>query len=278
MTSLGNCLREAKQKLSKVSDTAHIDAELLMLKVIHKERSFIFAHPEYEIDASEVRKFHALLERRLLGEPVAHLIEEREFWSLPLKVNKHTLIPRPDTEILVEKVLEFLPAESCRVLDLGTGTGAIALSIARERGDCEVVAVDVVAEAVALAKENAENLKIKNVSILKSDWFSVVEGKFACIVSNPPYIDAQDEHLNVGDVRFEPHSALVAENQGFSDIELIVHQAKQYLLPEGGLFIEHGWQQGKNVREIFCNSGYQDVTTYQDYGGNERVTYGKWVK
>lgn len=275
MMRLGDCLREAKLKLACVSESANIDADLLMLKVIQKDRAFLFARPEFQLDDHAYGHFSQLLDRRLAGEPIAHIIEEKEFWSLPLKVNKHTLIPRPDTEVLVEKVLEFLPTESCRVLDLGTGSGAIALAIAKERDDCELTAVDVVAEAVELAKENATRLQITNISVFQSNWFSSVEGMFRCIVSNPPYINSSDEHLNMGDVRFEPRTALIAENEGYSDIELIVEQAKKYLMPEGGLFIEHGWQQGENVRDIFSQAGFLAVATYQDYGGNDRVTFGR---
>lgn len=271
---LGEYLREAKQALAELSDSASIDAELLMSHTIKKDRVFMFAHPEFQLSEHDAELFSKLVARREKGEPIAHIIQEKEFWSLPLKVNSHTLIPRPDTEVLVEKVLEFLPKQAVHVLDLGTGTGAIALAIAKERPDCTITAVDVIPEAVSLAKENANNLGIKNVVIGQSSWFSSVQGMYSCIVSNPPYIDDADAHLNEGDVRFEPRSALVAGNHGFADIELIADQAKQYLLPGGGLFLEHGWKQGERVRQILANAGFRDVATCQDYGGNDRVTFG----
>ncbi|VDZ78563.1 HemK protein [Salmonella bongori] len=187
-----------------------------------------------------------------------------------------TLIPRPDTECLVEQALARLPAKKCHILDLGTGTGAIALALASERPDCDVTAVDRMPDAVALARRNAEHLAIRNVRILQSYWFSALPGqRFDMIVSNPPYIDAQDPHLAEGDVRFEPLSALVADANGMADIIHIIDHARQVLTPGGYLLLEHGWQQGDAVRAAFQQAGYSDVETCRDYGGNERVTCGR---
>lgn len=194
---------------------------------------------------------------------------------MPLFVSPATLIPRPDTECLVEQALARLPTTPCRILDLGTGTGAIALALASERPDCEVTAVDRMPDAVALAQRNAAHLAINNVHILQSDWFSALPGQqFAMIVSNPPYIDEQDPHLAQGDVRFEPLSALVAGDCGMADIVHIIEQSRTRLEAGGFLLIEHGWQQGAVVRDAFNRAGYQAVETCRDYGDNERLTLG----
>lgn len=269
-------LREAISQLQE-SDSPRRDAEILLEYVTGKGRTWILAFGETELTDAQRQQLAALLARRRRGEPIAHLIGEREFWSLPLFVSPATLIPRPDTECLVEQALARLPAASCRILDLGTGTGAIALALASERPDCDVTAVDRMPEAVALAQRNATRHAITNVRILQSDWFSALAGnQFEMIVSNPPYIDEQDPHLSQGDVRFEPLTALVAGDQGMADIKHIIERARAVLMPEGMLLLEHGWQQGTAVRDAFVRAGYHDVETCRDYGDNERVTLGRW--
>lgn len=269
-------LREAISQLQE-SDSPRRDAEILLEYVTGKGRTWILAFGETELTDAQRQHLAALLARRRRGEPIAHLIGEREFWSLPLFVSPATLIPRPDTECLVEQALARLPAASCRILDLGTGTGAIALALASERPDCDVTAVDRMPEAVALAQRNATRHAITNVRILQSDWFSALAGKqFEMIVSNPPYIDEQDPHLSQGDVRFEPLTALVAGDHGMADIKHIIERARAVLMPEGMLLLEHGWQQGTAVRDAFVRAGYHDVETCRDYGDNERVTLGRW--
>lgn len=253
------------------------DAEVLLSFVTGKSRSWLMAFDETQLDAAQLAQLNALIARRARGEPVAHLTGEREFWSLPLTVSPVTLIPRPDTEILVEQALARLPDYAVDILDLGTGTGAVALAIASERPDCQVIGVDRVAEAVQLAQHNAQKLQIANAAFLRSDWFSALAGKkFALIVSNPPYIDAADAHLQQGDVRFEPLSALVADDQGLADIRHIAQAARHYLLPQGALLLEHGWQQGESVRTILSAHNYQAVATCQDYAGHDRVTAGNY--
>ncbi|SFU21019.1 [protein release factor]-glutamine N5-methyltransferase [Kosakonia arachidis] len=260
----------------QTSESPRRDAEILLGFVTGKTRTFILAFGETVLTSEQQLQLDALLARRALGEPVAHLVGEREFWSLPLFVSPVTLIPRPDTECLVEQALNRLPTSPCRILDLGTGTGAIALALASERPDCHVTAVDVVAEAVTLAQRNAEHLAMTNVNILQSCWFSALTGQqFTMIVSNPPYIDAQDPHLAQGDVRFEPQSALVAADHGLADLQTIICDARHFLLPGGWLLLEHGWQQGAAVRALFSQYGWQEVNTCRDYGGNERLTLGK---
>jgi len=268
-------LREAISQL-QTSESPRRDAEILLGFVTGKARTFILAFGETPLTDEQQEQLAALLARRVRGEPVAHLIGEREFWSLPLFVSPATLIPRPDTECLVEQALARLPATPCRILDLGTGTGAIALALASERPDCQVTAVDLIPEAVALAQRNAEHLGIRNIEIVQSRWFSALEGQtFSLIVSNPPYIDAQDPHLAQGDVRFEPLSALVAADNGLADLHTLIKDAPRYLLPQGWLLLEHGWQQGAAVREIFARYGWQQVETCRDYGDNERLTLGR---
>ena len=240
-------LREAINQL-QASESPRRDAEILLEHVTGKGRTYILAFGETHLTDEQREQLDALLARRRAGEPVAHLTGVREFWSLPLFVSPATLIPRPDTECLVEQALTRLPERPCRILDLGTGTGAIALALASERPDCDVTAVDRMPDAVALAKRNAQHLAIKNIHILQSDWFSALdEQQFAMIVSNPPYIDEQDPHLQQGDVRFEPLSALVAADSGMADIVHIIEQSRNALASGGFLLLEHGWQQGEGI-------------------------------
>ncbi|CBG88556.1 peptide chain release factor N(5)-glutamine methyltransferase [Citrobacter rodentium] len=270
-------LREAISQLQE-SDSPRRDAEILLEFVTGKTRTWILAFGETALTDTQQQQLATLLARRRRGEPIAHLTGVREFWSLPLFVSPATLIPRPDTECLVEQALARLPASPCRILDLGTGTGAIALALATERPDCVITAVDRMPDAVALAQRNAAHLAIGNVRILQSDWFSAVKGEqFDMIVSNPPYIDEQDPHLAEGDVRFEPLSALVAGDHGMADIVQIIAQARDFLSAGGFLLLEHGWQQGAAVREAFSRAGYQAVATCRDYGDNERITLGRWT-
>ena len=268
-------LRAAASELS-TSESPRRDAEILLEHVTGKARTYLLAFGETLLTPEQEAQLAALLARRKTGEPVAHLTGEREFWSLPLYVSAATLIPRPDTECLVEQALARLPDGPCRILDLGTGTGAIALALASERPDCQVTAVDVMPDAVALAQRNLARLGFSNVQINQSSWFSALaQHAFEMIVSNPPYIDEHDPHLSQGDVRFEPLTALVAANDGLADIEHIITTAREHLVPGGWLLLEHGWTQGAAVRALFSAAGYASVETCRDYGGNERLTLGK---
>ena len=268
-------LRAAASELS-TSESPRRDAEILLEHVTGKARTFILAFGETQLTPDQEQQLAALLARRKTGEPVAHLTGEREFWSLPLYVSAATLIPRPDTECLVEQALARLPSTACRILDLGTGTGAIALALASERPDCQVTAVDVMPDAVRLAQRNLERLGLRNVDILQSSWFSALsEKRFEMIVSNPPYIDEHDPHLSQGDVRFEPLTALVAANEGLADIEHIITTARDHLVSGGWLLLEHGWTQGAAVQALFRAAGYKNVETCRDYGDNDRLTLGK---
>jgi len=260
------------------SDSASLDASVLLCYVLDKQRSFLLTWPEKMLPVEDAEMFEAILQRRLHGEPIAYIVGEREFWSLPLQVAPSTLIPRSDTERLVEIALEKVPHIQGDILDLGTGTGAIALAIASELPQRKVWGVDVKEEARKLAESNALKLGIENTTFLSGDWFAPLEGEgqFALIVSNPPYIEKQDPHLAQGDVRFEPLSALVAEDNGLADIKYISEQALRFLLPDAWLMFEHGYDQGSSVRNILSALGYQSITTYKDYGENDRVTIGQF--
>lgn len=258
------------------SDSARLDLEVLLGHVIQKPRTWLYTWPEHELSESAQQQFDRLLARRRRGEPVAHLVGEREFWSLPLAVDASTLIPRPETELLVEVALELCPQAQRRVLDLGTGTGAIALALASERPGWQIVAAEKSPQAIALAERNRTALGFGNVQVVHSDWFAQVpQQQFDLIVSNPPYIDAADPHLAEGDVRFEPRSALVAERSGLADIAQIAAEALAYLAPEGWLLVEHGWQQAGPVRQLFSHAGLRQVSSRNDYAGRERLTLGR---
>ena len=269
-------LTQAIARLSQ-SESPRRDAEILLGHVTGKARTYILAFGETALTAAQAAELETLLSRRARGEPVAHLVGQREFWSLPLFVSPATLIPRPDTECLVEQTLARLPSVPCRILDLGTGTGAIALALASERPDCQVTAVDFMPDAVALAARNVEHLAIDNVAVLQSNWFSALAGQqFDTIVSNPPYIDETDPHLLQGDVRFEPKTALVAADGGLADLAYIIREGRRFLTPGGFMLLEHGWTQGEAVREIFHAAGYRNIATCRDYGDNERLTFGQY--
>lgn len=272
-------LARAKQQLIESgSDSPSLDAALLLCHVLQQPRSYLLTWPDKELDEPIVNAFDALLTRRSMGEPIAYIIGEREFWSLPLKVLPTTLIPRPDTERLVELALEKALINQAPILDLGTGTGAIALALASELPNHQLVGVDLRSEAVELAQTNRQRLAIDNVTFLQGSWFQPINDgmKFAVIVSNPPYIDEHDPHLVEGDVRFEPRSALVAADNGLADIKSITATARDYLIEDGWLLFEHGYQQGADVRAIFQQFGYQHIRTEVDYAGNDRVTLGQY--
>ncbi|WP_442805670.1 peptide chain release factor N(5)-glutamine methyltransferase [Testudinibacter sp. TR-2022] len=281
------------RRLLQHHDCAKLEALMLLQHLSGKSRSFILAFGETLLSMAEIQQLTALLLRRLQGEPMAYILGEREFWNLTLKVSEHTLIPRPDTEILVEQALALAAeritqsaVKAYHILDLGTGTGAIALALAKTlqqqfslHCNIHVTGLDKIPQAVELAKENQQLNGIENVTFLVSDWFSELapESQFDMIVSNPPYIDQTDPHLARGDVRFEPLTALVAEQQGLADLNQIIQQAKPYLRPGGWLLLEHGWQQGQQVRSLFTKNAWQQVETVKDYADNDRVTLAQLV-
>lgn len=259
------------------SDSAALDAELLLCHCLGKDRTYIYTWPEHDVTVAQEQQFRALIERRQHGEPVAYLLGQRDFWSFTLAVDNSTLIPRPDTERLVEVALE-LPISACaNVLDLGTGTGAIALALASECPQWHVLGVDIADAAVALAQRNATALALNNVEFVQSDWFAhIAAQQFDLIVSNPPYIDAADPHLAQGDVRFEPRRALVAADHGLAALTAITTGAQPYLKSGAWLLFEHGFEQGPALRTLLSQHGFDSICSWNDLGGRERVTGGRW--
>lgn len=259
------------------SPTARLDAELLLAAALNKPRSYLHTWPEREPAPEQLQTFTAWLARRQQGEPVAYILGRQGFWSLDLEVAAHTLIPRADTELLVETALQLVPATALRVLDLGAGSGAIALALAAERPLWQVLGVDRVEEAVALAERNRQRLLLDNAGFVPSHWFQALTGqRFALIVSNPPYIAAGDAHLQQGDVRFEPDSALVAGVDGLDDIRQIIRQAPDYLEHAGWLVLEHGFDQAETVRGLLAARGFSGVESRLDLGGHQRISLGQW--
>lgn len=264
--------------------TARIEIQCLLQYVLGVPRAYLLAHPEQRLSTVQQAAYDSLLHRRQQSEPLAYILGEREFFSLTFKVTPDTLIPRPETELLVELALRQIPQPFpspkgrggiFRVLDLGTGSGAIALSIAHTRPDIEVLAVDASIPALAVARENAQRLGITNASFLQSDWFHALgDQSFNLIVSNPPYVAAGDEHLTRGDVRFEPLPALASGADGLDDIRQIIGQAGNFLENQGWLLLEHGYDQGAAVRDLLHQNGFAEVFSEKDIAGIERVSGG----
>jgi release factor glutamine methyltransferase len=270
-------LRDARTRLA--GDDAGREAELLLCHVLERPRSWLFAHDDAIPGAAQASQFRSLVDARVSGQPIAHLLGRRGFWTLDLEVGPATLIPRPETERLVEIALALIPAAiPARIADLGTGSGAIALAIASERPQAQVVAVDASDAALQVAARNVTRLGMRNVELRSGDWFAPLAGeRFAVIVSNPPYIANQDPHLDQGDLRFEPRSALASGVDGLDDIRRIAVAAPAHLHPGGWLLVEHGWEQGAAVRGLFEHAGLLEVSSYCDIEGRERVTGGRRV-
>jgi release factor glutamine methyltransferase len=259
-------------------DEARVDADELLRHVLGKDGAWVFAHGDEALAPDAVERLAALVAARAAGRPVAYLTGRRGFWRFDLEVTPDTLIPRADTECLVEQALARLPVDrTLRLLDLGTGTGAIALALAFERPRANVVAVDLSPGAAAVARRNAERLRLADrVAVREGGWFAPVAGeRFDLIVSNPPYIEQDDPHLAAGDLRFEPRSALTSGADGLDDLRIIVAAAPGHLLPAGWLLVEHGWHQGAAVRALFEAAGFIDIGTERDLEGRDRVTRGR---
>jgi len=265
----------AREKLAG-SPSARFDAEILMAHVLESKRSFLYANPELELPYNRSEAFKKLVRQRAAGQPVAYLTETAEFWSLPLRVTPAVLIPRPDTECLVEAALAKIPAQAgWRIADLGTGSGAIALAIASERPRCEIHATDISPASIDIAGENAGRLGLGHIHLHCGSWHEPLTGKFQVIVSNPPYIDADDPHLEQGDLRFEPRAALTPGSDGMSAIRSISRCIGSILDGGGWLLFEHGWQQAADTRKVMEDAGFIQIETLRDLQGHERVTLGQ---
>lgn len=273
---MANVLRLAQAALTTISQTPGLDAELLLCRALRRERSYLHARPETILTTLQSQEYDALLERRAQGEPLAYILGVREFWSLPIRVTRDVLVPRPDTELLVELALARIPwHEALEIADLGTGSGAIALAIASERPRCGITATDISQAALEVAADNADRLGLTNIRFVASDWFSSLSGCFHMIVSNPPYVAAEDSHLQDPALKFEPRESLISDLNGLADLNRITQNAGAFLHPGGWLIVEHGREQGAAVRELFKKSDFTDVKSNQDLAGHERATVGQ---
>lgn len=280
--TLRRILADARLRLAANDDAAaapRLEAELLICHVLGVDRAHCFAHPEQIISDRDARAFRSLVRRRARGEPLAYITGVQEFWSLDLEVSPAVLIPRPETELLVKLALDRLTVQAPagagtarRVADIGTGSGAIALAIARERPDVEVHAVDISPDALEVARRNAERTGLSRVSFHEGSWCAPLTGRFEVIVSNPPYVHAEDEHLEVGDLRFEPRIALTPGKDDLVAFRSIAEEASARLVPGGWLLFEHGFEQGKRVRELLAAKGWVSIETRRDLAQRERVT------
>lgn len=281
MPSIRSALLQAQAQLSQAPLLDAIDAryesQLLLQQVLKVNRAWLIAHENDDLATDIQHNFNALMQRRIGGEPIAYILGEREFYGLNLAVTPATLIPRPDTELLVDIALKKIPAnQAAQILDLGTGTGAIALAIAQQRPHTQVTGVDASRPALEVAISNSQQLHISNCLFVLSDWFNNLnDARFDVIVSNPPYIEEADEHLKQGDLRFEPISALASGTDGLDDIRRIIDGCLVHLKPQGWLMFEHGYNQAASVSELMAQTGLVAIESFKDLGGNERVTIGK---
>ncbi len=281
MPSIRSALLQAQAQLNKAPLLDAIDAryesQLLLQQVLKVNRAWMIAHENDDLAAGMQHKFNGLMQRRISGEPIAYILGKREFYGLNLAVTPATLIPRPDTELLVDIALEKIPDhQAAQILDLGTGTGAIALAIAQQRPQTQVTGIDASKTALEVATSNSQRLHIANSHFILSDWFNNLnDTRFDVIASNPPYIEEADAHLKQGDLRFEPISALASGADGLDDIRRIIDGCLIHLKPQGWLMFEHGYNQAESVSELMAQTGLVAIETFKDLGGNERVTIGK---
>ena len=280
MSTFKEALLAASAKINQLPDvSAKLEAEILLAYILEKPRSFLHTWPERSLEPHLLDQYQTLVQRRCRGEPIAYITGQREFWGLPLTVSSATLIPRPETERLVELALEKIPTdESWYIADLGTGSGALALALASERPLCQIVGTDISAAALAVAKENGKRLNLTNVRFIQGRWFEPLKDRhFDLVLSNPPYVASNDPHLQEGDLRFEPRQALSAGPDGLNAIREIITSAKTHLKPGAWLMLEHGYDQGDNVITLFEESGFSHVFCHRDYAARERATVGQWI-
>lgn len=279
---MANTIREALLTATSgltASDSPQLDAELLLAHSLQKTREYLRTHPEALLEPAVEAGFRSLIDRRQAGEPVAYLLGYREFWDISVEVNRDVLIPRPETELLVETVLELPGSDSSMsVLDLGTGSGVIALALAKSRSQWQVLGVDISEGAVDVASRNAKALALKNVGFTRGDWCAHLNSNsFDIVVSNPPYVAGDDVHLQQGDLRFEPQIALVSDEDGYADLFWIIDAAADVLKDGGWLLLEHGYEQHVRLAEKLVSAGYKDVEVKKDLAGHERVTLARWM-
>jgi release factor glutamine methyltransferase len=275
-------LQDARQQLTPITENPQLEAEILFAYALQQSRSYLHTQADKLISIEEAERFAHYLSRRCHREPIAYITGSREFWSLELNVNKETLIPRPETELLVERVLAFFPnkAEKIKAVDLGTGSGAIAIALGHERPNWQIYATDISENTLQIARKNAQRLAVKNISFLQGDWCQALASftaDFDVVVSNPPYIAEAEWGAYAEGLVFEPRSALIAGKAGLDAIDIISRQAQSYLKPGGYVIVEHGFLQGSAVREIFKDLGYIDIVTARDLSGHERATIGRFI-
>ena len=272
--SIHRALNQAATSL--VGETARLDAELLLAHVLNKPRSYLYTWPEQRLSQDQYQRFLIAIDQRAAGDPIAYLTGHREFWSLDLQVTPGVLIPRPETELLVEIALKLLPETSCKVADLGTGSGAIALALASERPDWNIIGADISTAALNIARSNAKALNLESLKFVTSHWFeNLPKRNYQLIVSNPPYVANKDPHLHQGDVRFEPQIALKSGADGLQDLRQLTSGATEYLRPKGWLMLEHGYDQAEPVTQLFNQAGFTSIKTYHDLAHQPRVTIGR---
>lgn len=275
MNEIQRCIAQATSALSSYTQSPRLDAEIMLMHVLQRTRAWLYAHHDYCLDDKEQQAFDALLQQRISGLPIAYLTGYKDFWSLRLDVNRHTLIPRPETELLVEVSLELLGnTANTRILELGTGSGAISIALAKERPNWTIDAIDLSSEALALATSNAHKHAIHSITFRQSHWFDALcpDQQYDAIVSNPPYISESDPHLSSGDIRFEPSLALISGSDGLDAIRHIVQKAAQFLKPKGWLLLEHGYNQAELVQALFQNYRLQHPFNRKDLNDKTRVS------
>ena len=274
MIEVRQLLAQARSELNSL-DQGSLDAEVLLCDLLGVTRAWLYANPDTPVESDLSDQYLAFVQKRLSGEPVAYLTGEREFWSMQLTVTPDVLIPRPETELLVEYALSHIPMNAnWRIADLGTGSGAIALAIAKERPRCRVHATDISSAALSVAQSNANRLNISNITFHCGSWLEPLPGKFDVIVSNPPYVSSADPHLHQGDCRFEPSTALTPGKDGLASIRIIADTARDVLNHDGILAFEHGFDQGTSSQGVLESLGYQNVSTKKDLAGLDRITVG----
>lgn len=278
--TISGALDIASKQLATTSASAEIDARVLLCHVLQCSHTHLIAWPEKPLSTSQQQEYSRLIQQRSEGQPVAYLTGHKEFWSLKLEVSAATLIPRPETETLVEFVLENFKTSTLNLADLGTGSGAIAIAIASERPQWDITATDISAEALHMAQKNAKQHQLTNIDFRLSDWFQQLDpqptdGRFDIIISNPPYIAEADPHLSQGDVRFEPQRALQSGSAGLNAIVHLIHESKHYLNDNGCLILEHGYDQKQAVYELFEAAGFSDIRQQNDLAGTPRMSAGK---